>query len=36
MLRYKAVEAIVARETFQDDELEKLSGLHTAFYSGCS
>ena len=27
----QAVEAIVARETFQDDELEKLSGLHTAF-----
>ena len=27
----QAVEAIVARETFQDEELDKLNGLHTAF-----
>ena len=27
----QAVEAIVSRETFQDGELEKLSGLHVAF-----
>ena len=27
----QAVEAIVARETFQDDELDKLSSSHAAF-----